>query len=153
MKIGEVLSRAFTPHDTHTIHGDLIVALTSAERVDKQTARRVMGTTALLGFASPYFTYVSDLLLPSEINGKLRAVLRTNQELTVRHRGDVAENRREEGKGLDKFDAFRYLASVARKTRQDASIYIPKVCVWLRCASIAAECFYRTTRQVRSLVH
>lgn len=153
MKIGEVLSRPFTPQDTHTVHGDLIVAFTSSDRVDKQTARRVMGTTALLGFASPCFTYGSDLLLPSEINGKLRAVLRANQELTVRHRGDVARNRREEGKGLDNFDAFRYLASVARKNRQDVSIYIPEVCVRLRCASIVAAVLYRAPRRARSLIH
>ena len=120
MSLGEVLGRTFTPHDTHTARGELVVAYTSAHRVDQQHARRVLGSTAILGFESPCFTYGTDLILPVEINGRLRAVLKKNQE---------ADDRRGEGQGLDETDAFRYLASTESKNLPHVTIYIPEVCL------------------------
>jgi len=80
MEIGEVVSRTFTPKDTHTPLGDLIVSVTSPDAVGKAHRSRALGSTAVLGFPAPCFTYGSDLLLPAGTNGQLRAVLQRSMQ-------------------------------------------------------------------------
>lgn len=73
MKLGSVVSRAFTSKDTHSPHGDLLVVFGS-----ENTAHRGVlaeRTAAVLGFEAPSFTIGTDLILPVEANADLRAAL------------------------------------------------------------------------------
>ncbi|CAM9477738.1 unnamed protein product [Ectocarpus sp. 8 AP-2014] len=125
MNVGEVLSRTFTRKDTHGIQGDLVVSATDSAQVPLEHARRAAGSAVLLGFTTPSFTYGTDLILPAETNGQLRAVLHTKEKLNelvvVQAQGKHRRSRRKLG------FMFEYLASVAHSHRDSATIYIPEV--------------------------
>ena len=73
VKLGSVVSRAFTSKDTHSPHGDLLVVYGK-----ESTAHRGMlaeRTAAVLGFEAPSFTSGTDLFLPVEANADLRVAL------------------------------------------------------------------------------
>ncbi|CAN0034630.1 unnamed protein product, partial [Scytosiphon promiscuus] len=84
MSAGDVLSRTFTSKDTHTPKGDLAVHFTDVDLVDPESARRAIAGAAVLGFASPSFTYGGGLILPAAINGQLRRRLHHDQQLRTR---------------------------------------------------------------------
>lgn len=121
MNVGQVLSRTFSSKDTHTLRGDLVVAFTEKEDVDKVHARRAIATTALLGFNAPSFTYGGDLILPSETNAQLRSVLRQRQQ--------YQENKSDESGREETDDRFQsYLASLATDHRYANLDYV-EVCL------------------------
>lgn len=73
IKLGSVVSRAFTSKDTHSPHGDLLVVYGK-----ENTAHHGVlagRTAAVLGFEAPSFTTGTDLILPVEANADLRAAL------------------------------------------------------------------------------
>ncbi|CAM9924133.1 unnamed protein product [Ectocarpus fasciculatus] len=74
VKPGSVLSRAFTPKDTHSPRGDLLVVHPGSQGSyhDAQLVRR---TAAVLGFEAPSFTQGTDLMLPGDANAYLRESL------------------------------------------------------------------------------
>lgn len=112
MDIGEVLSRSFTAKDTHSPRGDLIVTFTGTDNSHAECNRRGKGTSILLGFSPPCFTYGSDLILPAELNDKLRGLLRANGGLKIERKHDLAGD----------------VYSIAETHHQYATIYIPEVC-------------------------
>lgn len=71
---GSVLSRAFTPKDTHSPRGDLLVSYVDARSSmrDKEMAQETMG---ILGFDPPSFVHGTDLMLPISANVDLRQLL------------------------------------------------------------------------------
>lgn len=119
VNIGQILARTFTTKDTHSPRGDLIVAFTDKEDGHKECSRRAMGSNALLGFSAPCFTYGTDLILPAEINGQLRAVLRANRDQT-QPRAPESEHADD---GLED-----YLFLMAETHHQYASVHVPEVC-------------------------
>ncbi|CAM9226822.1 unnamed protein product, partial [Hapterophycus canaliculatus] len=121
MTIGQVLSRPFTPKDTHTPRGDLLVSFTSNDAVDRESSRRAMASAALLGFAAPCFTYGNDLILPASINAMLREVLH-QKVLRVQTKSQHAGRRKKATSELG-----TYLAWTGKKHHEYASIYIPEV--------------------------
>eukprot|EP00903_Cladosiphon_okamuranus_P019502 g17934.t1 len=121
MDIGEVLSREFTEKDTHTPRGDLIVAFTDPALSHTECARRAIGVDIILGFSPPCFTYGTDLILPAELNGQLREILRESHALQQATKA-VAE----EGGNLDDRLAGN-LTSFSALHRQYASVFIPEV--------------------------
>ncbi|CAM9163653.1 unnamed protein product, partial [Ectocarpus sp. 8 AP-2014] len=121
MDAGEVLSRTFTKKDTHTIQGDLIVSYTGADDILLGSTRRAMGSMTILAFNSPSFTHGNDVILPAEINAKLRAILNDNRDL-------VAQTNIENGQpGHPVGTVYDYLADVAHTHRDSAEICIPEV--------------------------
>ncbi|CAM9111525.1 unnamed protein product [Hapterophycus canaliculatus] len=92
MSPGVILSREFTSKDTHTPRGDLVVAFHDVQLVDPETAKRARGSAAVLGFASPSFTYGGDLILPAAINGQLRTLLRQDRQLASRPKRPASAN-------------------------------------------------------------
>lgn len=131
MVVGEVLSRSFTTKDTHTPQGDLIVAFTNSEDSQAECSRRAMATGILLGFSSPCFTLGTDLILPAEMNGHLRELLRQNGALK-QGRGRRVERAGREDDADDELTAD--LATVAAAHVQYATVYIPEV--WVNVRSI-----------------
>lgn len=75
MNPGELLSRAFTPKDTHSVKGDLLIVYAEVDRVGVYSVERTLATTSVLGFSSPSFSFGMDIMLPAEINQELRDVL------------------------------------------------------------------------------
>lgn len=92
MNPGEILSRAITSKDTHGTNGKLLVTFTEPERVDEGNQERVRATIAVLGFGSPSFSYGTDLVLPVELNKRLRQfLLDGHKDLVKTHKGDAGE--------------------------------------------------------------
>ncbi|CAM9352251.1 unnamed protein product, partial [Ectocarpus sp. 13 AM-2016] len=121
MEPGEVLSRTFTKKDTHTIQGDLIVSYTGADDLPLESTRRAMGSTAILAFTSPSFSYGNDLILPREMNAQLRAVLNANRD-------HVALTNIEYGQpGQPVGTVYDYLADLVNTHGDYATIFIPEV--------------------------
>lgn len=75
MNPGELLSRPFTPKDTHSVKGDLLIVYAEVDRVGAYSVERTLATTSVLGFSSPSFSFGMDIILPAEINQELRDVL------------------------------------------------------------------------------
>lgn len=75
MNPGELLSRSFTPKDTHSVKGDLLIVYAEVDRVGAYSVDRTLATTSVLGFSSPSFSFGMDIILPAEINQQLRDVL------------------------------------------------------------------------------
>lgn len=121
MTIGQVLSRSFTPKDTHTPRGELLVSYTSTDDVDRESSRRAMASAALLGFAAPCFTYGSDLILPASMNAILREVL--GKKVLRIHTNAQHAGRRKKGSN----ELGIYLTRAEQKHHEYASIYIPEV--------------------------
>lgn len=116
MEVGEVLSRPFTPKDTHSPRGDLIVSFTDAESGHQECDRRAKAADILLGFYPPCFTYGSDLILPAELNQQLRGIVR------ARTRDDKG------GPGNDVDDDLTGdLATLAASHDEYASVHVPEV--------------------------
>ncbi|CAN0334430.1 unnamed protein product, partial [Ectocarpus sp. 12 AP-2014] len=74
VKPGSVLSRSFTPKDTHSPRGDLLVVHTGSQGSyhDTELSRR---SSSVLGFEAPSFTQGTDLMLPGDANYYLREAL------------------------------------------------------------------------------
>ncbi|CAM9820997.1 unnamed protein product [Ectocarpus fasciculatus] len=121
MNAGEVLSRTFTKKDTHTIQGDLIVRYTGMDGLPLESRRRAMGSTAILAFPSPSFTHGNDLILPTEMNAQLRAVLNANRDIVIQTNIKNGQSMQPGG------TAYDYLADVANTHRGSATIVIPEV--------------------------
>eukprot|EP00903_Cladosiphon_okamuranus_P021318 g19589.t1 len=129
LEVGEVLSRSFTEKDTHTTRGDLIVAFTNTEDSLAECNRRATGTSILLGFSSPCFTVGTDLILPVEVNERLRDVLRSNHVLNRARHHHNAEGAQRTTSGDERGDdeLTESLASIAEIHREHATVYIPEV--------------------------
>ncbi|CAM9423519.1 unnamed protein product, partial [Hapterophycus canaliculatus] len=139
MSPGVILSREFTSKDTHTPRGELVVAFHDADLVGPENAKRAKGTAVVLGFASPSFTYGSDLILPAAINGQLRTLLRRDQQLfqnssesDVTRRetvGDTVEHyldslaKKYEGKSCS-IDISEVLAALAYSLNPDGVVFV-----------------------------
>lgn len=82
---GQILSRPFSPKDTHNPKGELIVAHEELDFVSGDNVVRSMAATAVLGFHSPSFTYDAEVVLPADTNEKFRKMLRSSASAT---RGD-----------------------------------------------------------------
>lgn len=74
MAPGSVLSRTFTPKDTHSPRGDLLVSYVDGHSSmrDREMAQETMG---ILGFDPPSFVHGTDLILPISANVDLRRLL------------------------------------------------------------------------------
>ncbi|CAM9587062.1 unnamed protein product [Ectocarpus sp. 6 AP-2014] len=74
VKPGSVLSRSFTPKDTHSPRGDLLVVHAGSQGSyhDTELSRR---SASVLGFEAPSFTQGTDLMLPGDANYYLREAL------------------------------------------------------------------------------
>lgn len=73
---GTLVSRTFSSKDTHSPRGDLLVVYSEGRGADRATLSSTLTTSALLGFEAPLFTYGTDLILPSYVNGELaRAIV------------------------------------------------------------------------------
>eukprot|EP00903_Cladosiphon_okamuranus_P017929 g16497.t1 len=126
MEIGEVLSRTFTEKDTHTPRGDLIVSFIDIEPSNTECARRAMGTSILLGFSPPCFTYGSDLILPADLNEQLRGILRESKVLGPEEGAlQVGQKATAEDDVDDELTGD--LASIGALHRQHATVSIPEV--------------------------
>eukprot|EP00903_Cladosiphon_okamuranus_P017930 g16498.t1 len=123
MGIGEVLSRSFTEKDTHTPRGDLIVAFTDTDELgNTEFERRALGAKVILGSTPPCFTYGTDLILPAELNERLRGILRSSTIL------DRARAQRSEPRVQDPDDDLTGdLAVLGARHRSHATIFIPEV--------------------------
>ncbi|CAB1098794.1 unnamed protein product [Ectocarpus sp. CCAP 1310/34] len=121
MEVGQVLSRTFTLKDTHTARRELIVTVADARDVHPENVRRALGSAVLLGFPAPSFTFGSDLILPAETNGQLRALLGTKTRQGRRTEFGLHDAE------LEVEDLYTYLASVADLHRESTSIYVPEV--------------------------
>ncbi|CAM9750544.1 unnamed protein product [Ectocarpus sp. 4 AP-2014] len=130
MEVGQILSRTFSPKDTHTARGDLIVVAEEVHDVHIENAARAMGSVIVLGFATPTFTYGSDLILPAEINGQLRAVLGAKARLGAQTDAALPTNAKEETDRM-----YAHIALVADLHRGYASIYVPEVLAALAYSS------------------
>ena len=125
MTPGEVLTRAFTPKDTHTQKGDLIVTHSDVDIFeDGKSSRRFIGTAARLGFHGLSLTYGSDLILPAEMNLQLRAVMRSAIDASI------PKNQREvyPRESFSTCEFHRLLDSMSGGGITYASIFIPEVC-------------------------
>ncbi|CAM9449896.1 unnamed protein product, partial [Ectocarpus sp. 8 AP-2014] len=89
VKPGSVLSRPFTPKDTHSPRGDLLVVHTGSQGSyhDAQLRRR---SVSVLGFDAPSFTDGTDLMLPVGANEDLRESLGLRHGASLQHDGDGA---------------------------------------------------------------
>ncbi|CAM9766040.1 unnamed protein product [Scytosiphon promiscuus] len=139
MSAGDVLSRTFTSKDTHTPRGDLVVHFTDVDLVDPESARRAIAGAAVLGFASPSFTYGSDLILPAAVNGQLRRRLHYDQQSRTNvHDGKAAEGEKVDntleayldslaeqhlGHGSS-FDICQVLAALAYSRNPDGVVFV-----------------------------
>lgn len=133
MDIGEVLSRSFTEKDTHSPRGDLVVAFTNTESGHAECDRRAKAASILLGFSPPCFTYGSDLILPAELNGQLRRVLRAKRGL---EQATALQTERND----DAHDVLTDdLAVIAEAHHQYASVYIPEVCGVMLCYVLSQQ--------------
>ena len=83
MNMGELLSRAFTPKDTHSVKGDLLIMYAEVDRVGDFSVQRSLATTAVLGFSSPSFSFGMDIMLPAETNQQLREVLLSDPDAGI----------------------------------------------------------------------
>lgn len=122
MEVGQILSRTFSTKDTHTARGALIVAAEDIHDIHIENAARAMGSVAVLGFATPTFTYGSDLILPADMNGQLRAVLGAKERQTAQTKAAVATDAKDQIERM-----YAHLALVADLHRGYASIYVPEV--------------------------
>ena len=77
-----VLSRTFTPKDTHSPTGDLLV-VHSDSRLCYRDATLARQTSAMLGIEAPTFTCGTDLMLPVGANADLRELLASGSETPV----------------------------------------------------------------------
>lgn len=121
MTPGELLSRTFTPKDTHSPTGDLLVMYTDVGKVSEAHAKRALASALILGFHSPSFTFGTDLILPVEANKRLRAKLIT--------RGLQQSDLGEERKGGISYSQIieSILKLIPTERKGDVSIYIPEV--------------------------
>ncbi|CAB1118503.1 unnamed protein product [Ectocarpus sp. CCAP 1310/34] len=140
MEVGQVLSRTFTLKGTHTARQELIVSFADARDVHPENVRRAMGSTVLLGFPAPTFTHGSDLILPAETNGQLRALLGTKTRQGRRLEAGL------HGAELDVEDLYAYLASVADLHRESTSIYVPEVLAALAYLQMPGEVHFVNIR-------
>ena len=123
MDPGEVLSRPFTARDTHSHKGELLVKHTDAKLTGGEYALRSMGTWLVLGVHGLSFTYDSDLVLPAEINNKLREVLRVAM-------GENGSTENVDGKVVfDTHEVYNFLDTLSSNFSGESSIFIPEVCV------------------------
>lgn len=86
---GTLVSRTFTSKDTHSPRGSLLVVYSEGRGADRLTLASAEVTSALLGFESPVFSYGTDLILPSDINGQLRELVLSDVGLDA---DEVAED-------------------------------------------------------------
>ena len=125
MRPGEVLSRPFTPKDTHSPKGNLLVTHSDVDIIGGgRPVRRFVGTAARLGFHGLALTYGSDLILPAEINSQLRAVMRSAIDAArLQSKRGVCPQER-----FSTCEFHEFLDSMSGGGNTYASIFIPEVC-------------------------
>ncbi|CAM9712766.1 unnamed protein product [Ectocarpus sp. 4 AP-2014] len=74
VKPGSVLSRSFTPKDTHSPRGDLLVVHAGSQGSYHDTELSRL-SSSVVGFEAPSFTQGTDLMLPGDANYYLREAL------------------------------------------------------------------------------
>ena len=89
VKLGSVLSRAFTSKDTHSPTGDLLVVYSDFRSCYRDSALAHQ-TSAVLGFDAPTFTCGTDLMLPVGANADLREVLASDVDGRIGDEHEVA---------------------------------------------------------------
>lgn len=67
------------------------LVITQVDQIGRSNTLRTMATTALLGFHAPSFTSGTDLILPAEVNAKLRHILLSGAMAEGRQRKDQAD--------------------------------------------------------------
>lgn len=122
---GNLLSRAFTSRDTHTLGGDLLVMYTEARRASPGESRFAKASGAVLDLGGgPSFTSGTDVVLPVSANTDLRATL-TDEESS--YNGGGEESPCDDAALIERLSRF-------------PDVYVPQVCairsVFAACAFI-----------------